>query len=194
METNQYNNAYWTERWKTGENQWDIGHPSAPLKEYIDQLPNKNLAILLPGAGNAWEGIYLIEQGFSNAIILDISNEPLERLKNEANIPAKNLVHADFFEHEGQYDLILEQTFFCALDPALRKKYVEKTHSLLKPGGKLAGVLFNDVLNNDRPPFGGNQKEYENLFRNCFDIRIEPCYNSIKPRQNRELFIQFVKK
>ncbi|HLP10686.1 MAG TPA: methyltransferase domain-containing protein [Flavobacteriales bacterium] len=194
MQANQYNDAYWTERWKTGETQWDIGYPSTPLKEYIDQLTNKNMHILLPGAGNAWEGIYLIEQGFTNTIILDISPEPLERLKNQYNIPAKNLVHADYFEHNGQYDLILEQTFFCALDPSLRKKYVEKTHSLLKPGGKLAGVLFNAELNTDHPPFGGNQKEYEELFKPCFNMRIENCYNSIKPRQNRELFIQFAKK
>ncbi|HYG51943.1 MAG TPA: methyltransferase domain-containing protein [Flavobacteriales bacterium] len=193
MQANQYDDAYWTTRWKTGETQWDIGYPSTPLKEYIDQLTNKNMSILLPGAGNAWEGIYLLDKGFRNTTILDISAEPLERLQKKG-VPEKNLSYADFFHHHGQYDLLFEQTFFCALDPALRMEYVKKCHSLLKPGGKLVGVLFNDTLNTDHPPFGGNQKEYEALFNNHFHMHIESCYNSIKPRQNRELFIHFVKK
>ena len=53
--------------------------------------------------------------------------------------------------------VILEQTFFCALDPALRDRYVAHMEQLLAPGGKLVGVLFNDTLNADRPPFGGSQ-------------------------------------
>jgi len=89
-----------------------------------------------------------------------------------------------------KYDLILEQTFFCALNPSLRKTYFEKTSSLLKLGGKLVGVLFDDVLNTDMPPFGGNKEEYLSYIGPSFKIKVlEPCYNSIKPRAGRELFI-----
>jgi len=29
---------YWTQRYQEDNTGWDIGHPSTPLKEYIDQL------------------------------------------------------------------------------------------------------------------------------------------------------------
>jgi len=37
----------------------------------------------------------------------------------------------------------LEQTFFCSFKPENRDKYRDKILSLLKPDGKLVGVLFN---------------------------------------------------
>lgn len=190
-----FNQDYWSSRWKNGETQWDVGYPSTPLKEYIDQLENKDLNILIPGAGNGWEGIYLLESGFHRTIILDITSEPLENLK--AKLPEKfhaNLVLGDFFEHTEKYDLILEQTFFCSFDPSLRPAYVKKAAELLNKGGKLCGVVFNDTLNSEFPPFGGNENEYRELFAPYFDIKMEKAYNSIKPRQDREIFIRFVKK
>jgi hypothetical protein len=63
-------------------------------------------------------------------------------------------------------------------------------HELLAPNGKLVGLMFNDALNADKPPFGGNKEEYQKLFEDTFDIKkMEPCYNSIKPREGRELFV-----
>lgn len=194
MADTNFNKSYWRERWKTGETQWDVGQASTPLKKYIDGLTNKSLKILVPGAGNGYEGIYLIENGFIHTTIMDICEEPLEELRKNPHVKDSNLVAGDFFEHQGQYDLILEQTFFCALDPLLRPKYVEKCHELLAPGGKIVGVMFDCDFGNNHPPFGGNEAEYVKLFENKFEINIAPCYNSIPPRQNRELFVQFVKK
>ena len=55
---------YWNERYLNNASQWDLGAVSPPLKKYIDQKLNKDLAILIPGAGNSYEAIYLMEQGF----------------------------------------------------------------------------------------------------------------------------------
>ena len=46
-----------------------------------------------------------------------------------------------FFEHNKKYDLILEQTFFCALNPALRRAYVAKVYELLNVNGKFPVIL-----------------------------------------------------
>jgi len=64
----------------------------------------------------------------------------------------------DFFNHKGEYDLIIEQTFFCALPPTMRQKYVWKMHELLAKDGILAGLLFNRKFEVS-PPFGGSQEE-----------------------------------
>jgi hypothetical protein len=89
----------------------------------------------------------------------------------------------------------LEQTFFCALLPEIRKKYVSKMHQLLKPEGKLVGLLFNIPLNDNKPPFGGNESEYRSLFEEKFKIeKMETAYNSIPPRAGSELFFMVTKK
>ena len=103
--------------------------------------------------------------------------------------------HNDFFELSDTFDLIIEQTFFCALNPELREKYVQKMHALLKDNGKIIGLLFQFPLTEQGPPFGGSKSEYENLFKDHFTIKkLETAYNSIKPRENNELFFIFEKK
>ena len=187
---------YWTNRYKENDAVWDLGKISTPLKEYFDQLTDKNISILIPGAGNGHETEYLFKNGFKNVTTIDLSEEPLQNIKKRIpNISEKNLIVGDFFEHQQQYDLIVEQTFFCAINPSLRQAYAKKTHKLLNTKGKLVGVLFNDVLNVDQPPFGGNKKEYISYFNPYFNFKtFDVCYNSIKPRANRELFINFEKK
>ena len=104
------------------------------------------------------------------------------------------MVLGNFFDLTGSYDLIIEQTFFCALNPSMRKQYAAKVHELLKPEGKLVGVLFNTDFAHDGPPFGGSRKEYIQIFSPYFNLDIiEDAHNSIKPRQGNELFIKFTK-
>lgn len=190
------NSNYWNERYKKEETGWDVGSITTPLKEYIDQIKDKTLKILIPGAGNSYEFEYLLNQGFTNVHVLDFVQFPLENIKNRIpNCDSNQLIHSDFFEHEDVYDLIMEQTFFCALEPSLRAKYVGKMKSLLKPNGKLIGLLFQFPLTEIGPPFGGSKEEYLNLFQNDFNIKtLETAYNSIKPREKNELFFIFTKK
>ncbi len=181
----------WESRYHSGETGWDLGGPSTPLKEYIDQISNKDLRILIPGGGRSWEAEYAHRQGFRNVFVIDLSDAPFKDLLERCpDFPKEHLIVGDFFEHDVRYDLILEQTFFCALDPALRQRYVEQMSRLLKPGGKLVGVLFNDTLNSDRPPFGGFREDYLPLFEKHFaQLSMETCHNSIKPRAGRELWL-----
>lgn len=182
---------YWEHRYQKGETAWDAGHITAPIKQYADQLADKSIRILIPGAGNAHEAEYLQRNGFTNTFVCDLAQAPLENLRKRCpDFPADHLLLADFFELTGQYDLVIEQTFFCALDPKLRRAYFEKVHQLLKPSGKLVGLLFDDILNEDFPPFGGSKAEYLGYFGDLFTTRVfETANNSIKPREGRELFM-----
>lgn len=182
---------YWSQRYQNQHTEWDLGQVSPPIRHYMEQVTNKNLTILIPGSGNAYEASFLFKKGFNHTFVLDISKEPLQRFKQgNPEFPENQLLHKNFFSFEGSFDLILEQTFFCALHPDLRPQYVEKMLSLLRPGGKLVGLLFDDPLFQDHPPFGGNRDEYLTYFHPHFNIQtFERCYNSISPRQNRELFM-----
>ena len=187
---------FWTERYELNESGWDIGKISMPLKSYIDQLTNKNIKILIPGGGNSYEAEYLFKKGFNNVYVVDLSKIPLENIaKRCVNFPREQLLHQNFFDLGLKFDLIIEQTFFCALNPSLRNNYVMKMHELLNPGGRLVGLLFDAELNKDHPPFGGDKEEYKKYFNPYFVIKLmERSYNSIEKRAGRELFINLVKK
>ncbi|MCK0180250.1 TPMT family class I SAM-dependent methyltransferase [Flavobacteriaceae bacterium S0862] len=190
------NKSFWEHRYRENKTGWDLGHVSLPIQTYIDQLTNKDLKILIPGAGNSYEAEYLWEKGFKNVFVLDIANQPLINFKKRVTkFPDKQLINKDFFELKNSFDLIIEQTFFCALQPTLRKNYSNKMNELLKENGKLVGLLFNFELTKEGPPFGGSKTEYLNLFSSVFKIKtLEKSYNSIKPREDIELFFIFEKK
>ncbi len=195
--TKEFDEKYWSSRYLNEETGWDIGEVSTPLKNYFDQLEDKNIRILIPGAGNSYEAEYLFENGFPNVYICDIAAEPLKNFRNRVpSFPPAQVIQQDFFKIDAEpFDLIIEQTFFCAINPSMRKRYFEKAYNLLKKDGKIVGVLFNEPLNQDHPPFGGNKLEYYSYFKGYFDIMIfETCYQSILPRAGRELFINLRKK
>ena len=191
--------SYWSTRYSESRTGWDIGYPATPLKEYIDQLEDKEIKILIPGAGNAYEAEYLFNAGFKHTFVLDISTIPLKALqKRIPSFPDSQLVHEDFFAFEGQFDLIIEQTFFCSLEPTLenRSNYAKKMDELLRPNGKLVGVWFDHTLieEGDRP-FGGTKEEYTAHLSPYFNSKtFERCSNSIEPRKGQELFGIFIKK
>lgn len=181
---------YWQQRYQSNETGWDLGAVSPPLKAYMDQLTNKNSRILIPGAGKAYEAEYLFLNGFTQVHVIDFAAEPLVELKNRCpGFPENQLHVGDFFDLNGEFDLILEQTLFCALDPNLRNNYAEKCASLLSDEGVLAGLLFNREFESG-PPFGGKKEEYAVLFAPYFSkIQMEECYNSLPARAGSELFI-----
>lgn len=186
--------TYWDNQYQANTTGWDLGEVSPPLKSYIDTLENKNTRILIPGCGNTYEAKYLLEQGFTNVTVIDIAPTLVENLKTKfKDNPNINIVLGDFFEHQGAYDLIIEQTFFCALPPTMRQKYAWKMHHLLAKEGKIASLLFNRTFESG-PPFGGSQEEYNLLFQQAFDfLKMEVCQNSATPRAGSELFIELQK-
>lgn len=193
----KFDENYWTTRWINKEIGWDIGHVSTPLKAYFDQLKNKDLYIVIPGAGNAYEAEYLHSLGFKNVFVVDLSQKALESF--HSRVPSFNREHLicdDFFNlKENQFDLMVEQTFFCALHPSERMAYCKQAATILKPNGKLIGLLFQIPLFEDHPPFGGNKEDYHPLFSNHFEVELmETAHNSIQPRANNELFIKLITK
>ena len=196
MMKNNHNRAYWENRYSQNQIGWNIGRISTPLKTYFDQLTDTSLKILIPGAGNSYEAEYLWRKDFKNINVLDFVQQPIDNLKNRVpDFPENQLFKTDFFKLNDSFDIIIEQTFFCALNPELRTKYVTQMHSLLEENGKLAGLLFDFPLTEVGPPFGGSEEEYLKLFSEKFNINtLEKSYNSIKPREDSELFFIFEKK
>lgn len=196
QQANQLDQSFWDTRWENNQTGWDIGMASPAITAYMAQYADKNTAILIPGCGNAHEAEWLLQNGYTNITLIDIAPKAVAMLKEKYDKnPKIKVILGDFFEHQGQYDLMIEQTFFCAIDPRLRQKYINQSASLIRENGQIIGVLFNTEFENDGPPFGGNSAEYQQLFETNFMIKkMEDCYNSIKPRANTEVFINLIKK
>ncbi len=187
------NDKYWSDRYQNAQTGWDLGSVSPALKAYFDQLQRKNISVLIPGCGNAHEAEYLLAIGFTDVTLIDISEVLVRNLQEKLKKYIENghckVIHQDFFDHSGSYDLIIEQTFFCAIDPSLREQYAKKMSELLKPKAILVGLLFDyDFVGG--PPFGGTKEEYKTYFEPYFRFKFfEKCTNSIAPRVGNELFI-----
>ena len=188
-------NKYWNERYQREDTPWTLNRVSPPIQFFFENLgKGKKYKILIPGAGLGFEAQYLHDLGHEVHIV-DISENAIFAFKNKFSEIPVNQIHCEsYFDHIDLYDYIVEQTFFCALTPDLRKSYVKHTLKLLYPKGKLVGLFFDDVGSFTNPPFRVNRNEYQNLFEQSFQIlKLETCYNSIKPRQGNELFFIFEK-
>jgi len=184
--------GYWEQRYQQEDTPWDIGYSSPPLLHYLEKLSDYSTRILIPGAGHAYEAVWLHRQGFKNVYVCDWAPSAFERLQNQApGFPKNHQLAVDFFTLDRTVDLILEQTFFCALPPEQRPDYVKKTAQLLSEEGRVAGLLFAHPFDHAGPPFGGTAEEYRKLFQAQFDIlQMQLAPDSIAPRAGRELFFE----
>lgn len=189
---------YWDLRYLKGETGWNLNSLSPPLVHFIHSLPEtaKNWHILFPGSGESPDPAFWYNNGFKNTFALDFSSEARKLfLDKNPTFPSQQFLCTDFFCLPPEnWDLILEQTFFCALPPSLRKDYVEQMYRILKPGALLAGVWFNRHFEQNGPPYGSSVHENIDLFSLGFDIiSAEPCSHSVKPRAGTEYWMIFRK-
>ncbi len=181
---------FWNTRYLENNIGWDLGGVSPALKYWMDELKDTSNKILIPGAGNAYEVDYLIQRGFQDITVVDIAPQLISELKKRFDkLKQVTIILGDFFELTGSFDIILEQTFFCALAPSLRSAYVIKMASLLTPNGRLLGVLFNRDFNGG-PPFGGTTEEYMDLFQQTFEVTFFPCQVSHPARKGSEVLFE----
>jgi SAM-dependent methyltransferase len=187
--------SFWNERWEAKETGWDIGYPSPAISEYFSKYSEKEVAVLIPGCGNAYEAEFLVHAGFKNITLVDIAPKAVEILRKKfAGNSNVRILCADFFTIREKFDILIEQTFFCAIPPSKRKEYVRQAAEVLNPNGRIVGLLFDIMFEKEGPPFGGSREEYEQLFNPLFHLKMLPCLNSINPRAATELFIELQKK
>jgi len=192
MDDKVLNGEYWEQRYQNNDTPWDIGYAAPAFINFMEGVDFKSKSILIPGAGNAYEAKWLIDHGANDVTVVDISQSVIEKLKMqyEGNDVIK-FINLDFFNLQGNYDLIFEQTFFCALPPNSRPEYVKKMNSLLSSEGTLFGLLFNKVFDKSGPPFGGDTREYFELFSSVFKyFEVDYLPISIPPRINSEIFFK----
>lgn len=187
---------YWEKRYQEQNTGWDLGTVSPPLKDYMNEIQDTSLKILIPGAGNSYEAEYLYHAGFRNIFVLDFAKPAIQNFKKRCPwFPEDQLLEQDFFNLDMKFDLVLEQTFFCALPPNRRSEYAQKMAAILPKNKNLVGLLFDFPLTENGPPFGGSKQEYIKYFEPYFIIEeMQRATNSHLDRKGKELFFKLKRK
>jgi len=187
---------YWNQRYQQENTPWDLGDVSPAIKHYMDRWTDREARILIPGAGRAYEALYLHQRGFSNVYVCDWAPEAFQYLRAQApDFPDDHLLVGDFFALDLTIDLLIEQTFFAAIDPSRRDDYARQAATLLKPGGWLVGLLFDGEIKRPGPPFGATRETYREHFSRYFDIlELDTAQHSVDARRGMEVFVRFQRK
>ena len=189
----------WEKIYIDGDTGWDLGGPTPVFVDIAKNLRPAKICIL--GCGHGYDAIMFSKSGF-NVTAVDFAPSPIKYINEKAAELSLtiNTIQENIFsltpDHNNQFDYIIEQTCFCAIDPGNRKKYHNLVYNLLKPGGLIIGLWYplDKKLSEGGPAFGVSEKEIKKLFNQGWEL-IEERFpvNSIEPRSGREKLIIFEK-
>jgi SAM-dependent methyltransferase len=149
--------GFWNNKYAASHTPWDLGEVSAPVRRLVEAHFPPEARVLVPGCGRGYEVIWLERLGYQVTAV-DFAEEPIRYLREQAERHGvrPEIMQEDIFllpiHFNGSFDVILEQTCFCAIDPSLYGEYERMAHRMLKPGGRLLGV-FMEVKGMDGPPY-----------------------------------------
>jgi SAM-dependent methyltransferase len=181
---------------------WDLGGPSPTLDALAREVGlARGSSLLVPGCGLGHDALHFASLGFDVSAV-DWSSTAIEQVRGIARRRSLELelLAGDFWAipptWHGSFDAVAEHTFFCAIDPADRARYVELAARLLKPGGRVLGALFvGERPGEPGPPFLAKEDEIRRLFGQHFTIaRLEPSRAAVDKRAAIEWAAVFVKR
>jgi SAM-dependent methyltransferase len=163
---------FWNERFDQRFTPWDqAGVPDA-FEAFARTQPMQQ-CVLIPGCGNAYEALYLAEQGWSVKAI-DFSPSAVAAARGLLGEYADVVKQADFFT-DFPFTLpitigwIYERAFLCALPPERWPDYAARMAALLRPGALLAGFFFLGATAKG-PPFGIERDALDALLLPHFEL------------------------
>ena len=194
-----YGRDFWSTLYRTGDTRFDRGRVAPAILRMAQDGDLPRGRLLVPGAGRGHEALALARLGFVTTAV-DLAPEACEAADASAKalgvpleVRCEDVLVDTLRSRRGQFDAIVEHTFFCAIDPSLRPDYVDACAELLRPGGVLAGLFF--VLGRPGgPPFDVTEPEIRGLFAPRFALeRLRPERDSFPERRGRELEFRFVR-
>ena len=183
---------YWQGRFRDHDTPWELGRPSVVLLEAFEELdrlgaPLSGMRVLSPGSGRGSDALELARRG-AEVIAVDWSDIAVNDLKQKSTtlVPSQGRIDinlGDFFQlAPREVDYVAEHTFFCAIDPSSRRRYIERLAEWIKPGGYLVGNFFvlsehaaaalpslSLTQSGKGPPFATTEKELDALLSPFFE-------------------------
>ena len=173
--------ADWEQAYVDGRVPWDLGAAPPALERVVARFAADRDAgrddlrrVFVPGTGRGHDARAFASAGF-DVTANDIAATAVAEgraLDAAAGVRMTWLQH-DLFALpaalEGGFDLVWEQTCFCAIPPERRDDYVQAVARLLRPGGTWVGVLWN-VGRPGGPPYTITREHVERHFLEAFAL------------------------
>ena len=175
---------------------WDLGRPTPVFTQWLKENPGRGQSVCVLGAGNGHDAVAFAKRGYVVTAV-DFAPAAVQKLQRKAKRSkvSMEILGQDMFalreEKRHSFDLVLEYTTYCAIDPRRRDEYVSLIVDLLKPEGRLIALFF--PMDQDPaigPPFGVRYPEVRERFGHHFHFAREEWPNhSVKTRRFREYFV-----
>jgi SAM-dependent methyltransferase len=178
----------WDQRFIDQDTPWDLGEVSptlAGLEKSLELVPGSSAFI--PGCGAGWDALHFARLGHKVSVV-DWSNIALEDLRVLCRREELDMevLCSNFFEVPKSwywtFDVWLEHTFFCAVNPKDWELYVQMSLNLLKAKSHFIACFFvaedpqkpppigSMEADPTNPPFFVTEKRVRELFEPHFEI------------------------
>lgn len=194
--------GFWEARYRARDTGWDIAQAAPPIVEWFSGpgAPPPGQRVLVPGAGRGHDALFLAQRG-DRVLAVDFAAPALAALRRRRRAlglaPDRcRTLRADVLKlgkrFAGQFDLLVEYTCYCAIDPGDRDAYAAMAAQVLRPGGLLVGLFFPFRTGTPGPPFPVSGPEIRERFAADFEVEtwITPT-SSIERRQGEERLVVF---
>jgi SAM-dependent methyltransferase len=155
--------AYWEAAYTEGRDGWELGAAAPPLVRALAELrpeARASGAALVLGSGRGHEARAAAAQGWARVVGVDFATAAREEASKLTPPELASRIEwrtRDLFDlpatDAGAFDLVVEHTSFCAIDPARRAEWARVVHAVLRPGGSLLGLFYTHGRPGG-PPFG----------------------------------------
>jgi SAM-dependent methyltransferase len=182
----------WDDLYERRETPWEKGKPHPALEDFLAEHGALTGEIFVPGCGSGHD-VRALSRPQNHVLGIDIATRAIAKAEAQPRIADEEYLLADLFDlpskFDHAFDWIFEHTCFCAIDPALRRSYVDTVVRLLKPAGKLLAIFFtNPDHNEEGPPYRVSVEELERFFGRNFTVEREWIPARTHPgREQREL-------
>lgn len=180
--------AFWEHLYRDDNAGWEIGRAAPPLAAYFKKNSPRGSRVLVVGCGRGHEARVLARSG-ARVVAVDLAQKAIAAAQA---LDTEGLVEyrvADLFTPTTErFDIVVEHTCFCAIEPVRRDEYVDRTADALVVGGSLVG-LFYDHGRPGGPPFTTDAAELVRRFERRFRVaELGAAEGSVLARGGQELF------
>lgn len=190
---------YWEAAYREGRDGWELGEAAPPLDRALRGLsPFADAAVL--GCGRGHEVRLLAALGWGRVVGVDFARAALDdaRARTDPGLPVEWL-HDDVLalgtDHADAFDLVVEHTCYCAIDPATRDAWAGSVAGTLRRGGVLVALFYTHGRAGG-PPWGATVEEIVARLE-AHGFAIEHCEtpeDSVDKRRGDETLIMAQKR
>ncbi len=185
---------FWSDFYKNeSQPRWDLNGPAEAFKDMLHRLKLPKSRILVLGCGGGHDAAFFAQAGHVVTAV-DFSAEAIAKAKKSyGHLHNLSFEQMDVFNlpHEWNYtfDVVIEHTLFCAVDPAFYQKLITVWKRVLHEEGQLLSVFFT-MFKRQGPPYGIREFELRALLMPHFQFLFwGRLRNSIADRLGKELFV-----